>query len=184
MARPEKVRLGEILVQQNLLTSEQLKLALDEQKRSGRKLGRVFIEQGYVTEEEISEALAKQLRIAYINLKYYNLRPEVAQKLPETQARRFRAIVLEDSDRTFKVGMADPTDLNAYDEITRILKRDIEVAVVTESQLLESVDRIYRRTGEISGLAQELGEVFRQPLRQRRHQHALLAPRALFRLGQ
>ena len=58
MARPEKVRLGEILVQQNLLTPEQLKLALDEQKRSGRKLGRVFIEQGYVTEEEISEALA------------------------------------------------------------------------------------------------------------------------------
>jgi len=69
MARPEKVRLGEILVQQNLLTSEQLKLALDEQKRSGRKLGRVFIEQGYVTEEEISEALAKQLQVPYINLK-------------------------------------------------------------------------------------------------------------------
>ena len=87
MARPEKIRLGEILVQQKLLTADQLNLALAEQKRSGRKLGRVFIEQGYVTEEEISEALAKQLRIAYINLKYYNLRPEVAQKLPETQAR-------------------------------------------------------------------------------------------------
>ena len=97
MARPEKVRLGEILVQQKLLTPEQLKLALDEQKRSGRKLGRVFIEQGYVTEEEISEALAKQLQIPYINLKYYNIKPEVVQKLPETQARRFRAIVLEDN---------------------------------------------------------------------------------------
>ncbi len=156
MARPEKVRLGEILVQQKLLTPEQLKLALDEQKRSGRKLGRVFIEQGYVTEEEISEALAKQLQIPYINLKYYNIKPEVVQKLPETQARRFRAIVLEDNPKALKIGMADPTDLNAYDEIARIVKHDIEIAVVTETQLLGVIDRVYRRTSEITGLAQEL----------------------------
>jgi MSHA biogenesis protein MshE len=156
MARPEKVRLGEILVQQNLLTQEQLGLALAEQKRSGRKLGRVFVEQHYVTEEQISEALAKQLQIPYINLKYYNIKSDVTQKLPETQARRFRAILLEDNPKAFKVGMADPTDLNAYDEIARILKRDIEIAVVTESLLLTTIDRVYRRTGEISGLAQEL----------------------------
>ena len=106
MARPEKVRLGEILVQQKLLTQEQLKLALDEQKRSGRKLGRVFIEQGYVTEEGISEALAKQLQIPYINLKYYNIKPEVTHKLAETQARRFRAILLEDNALAMKVGVA------------------------------------------------------------------------------
>src|SRR3989304_1460459 len=105
MARPEKVRLGEILVQQKLLTQEQLRLALDEQKRSGRKLGRVFIEHGYVTEEEISEALAKQLQIPYINLKYFNIKADVTQKLPETQARRFRAIALEDNPRVVKSGM-------------------------------------------------------------------------------
>ena len=156
MARPEKIRLGEILVQQKLLTQEQLKLALDEQKRSGRKLGRVFIEQGYVTEEEISEALAKQLQIPYINLKYYNIKREVTQKLPETQARRFRALVLEDKGRTLLVGMADPTDISGYDEISRLLKHEIDTAVVTESQLLETIDRVYRRTQEITGLAQEL----------------------------
>ena len=123
MARPEKARLGEILVQQKLLTQDQLKLALDEQKRSGRKLGRVFIEQGFVTEEEISEALAKQLQIPYINLKYYNIKSEITQKLPETQARRFRAILLEDNAKAMKVGLADPTDLNAYDEIARVVSR-------------------------------------------------------------
>src|SRR5688572_10925939 len=157
MPRPEKVRLGEILVQQKMLAVDQLKLALEEQKRSGRKLGRIFIEQGYVTEEEISEALAKQLQVPYINLKYYNIRSEITRKLPETQARRFRAILLEDNGASMKVGMADPTDLNAYDEIARLLKRDVEIAVVTESQLLATVDRVYRRTGEITGLAQELG---------------------------
>ena len=61
MARPEKIRLGDMLVQQNLVTGEQLKLALEEQKRSGRKLGRVLVESGYVTEEGISTGLARQL---------------------------------------------------------------------------------------------------------------------------
>ncbi|MBI3044746.1 MAG: Flp pilus assembly complex ATPase component TadA [Betaproteobacteria bacterium] len=156
MGRPEKVRLGEILIQQKLLTEEQLRSALEEQKKSGRRLGRVVIDKGYVPEEQISRALARQLNIPFISLKQYNTRREVALKLPETQARRFRALVLEDTGRTCRVGMADPTDLLAYDEVARALKRDIELAVVTESELLSTIDRIYRRTEQISGLAQEL----------------------------
>jgi len=65
-------------------------------------------------------------------------------------------MVLDDRGSTFLVAMADPTDLTAYDEISRILKRDIDLAVVTETELLRAVDRSYRRTEEISGLAQEL----------------------------
>ncbi|MCC7484192.1 MAG: Flp pilus assembly complex ATPase component TadA [Burkholderiales bacterium] len=156
MGRPEKIRLGEILVQQRLLAEEQLKTALDEGRKNGRRLGRVVIEKGYVTEEQISEALARQLNVPYINLKHYNTRREVTLKLPETQARRFRALVLEDTGLAYKVGMADPTDLMAYDELVRILRRDIDLAVVTESELLRTIDRVYRRTEQISGLAQEL----------------------------
>jgi len=162
MPRPEKVRLGELLVQQQLLTQQQLAAALDEQKRSGRKLGRVFIDLGYVTEDQIAEALARQLRVPYIDLKHYTVKPEAASKLPETQARRFRAVVLEDVGACFKVGMADPTDLQAYDEIARILRREVEVAVVAETSLLATIDRMYRRTGQISGLAHELEQELAQ----------------------
>ncbi|MEZ5614920.1 MAG: GspE/PulE family protein [Rhodocyclaceae bacterium] len=156
MARPEKFRLGEILVQQKLLSQEQLQAALDEQKKTGRKLGRVFVDKGFVTEEQISEAIARQINAPYINLKYFNLKPAIVRLLPEAQARRFRALVLEERDNGVRVGFADPTDLFAYDEVARILKREIDIAVVTESQLLETVDRIYQRTEEISGLAKEL----------------------------
>ena len=156
MARPEKVRLGEILVQQKLLSEEQLGLALTEQKRSGRKLGRVFIENGYVTEEQISNALARQLSIPYLNLKFFNVNPEIVRRLPETQARRFRALVLEDRQGTLLVGISDPTDLFAYDEIARIVKQPIELAVVNETEVLGVIDRIYRRTEDISDLAREL----------------------------
>ena len=160
MARPEKVRLGEILVGQKLVTEEQLKLALDEQKRSGRRLGRLFIEKGFVTEEQIAEALSRQLKIPYINLKHFNVKPDLMQMLPEARARRFRAIVLDDDGQSVKIGMTDPTDLNAYDQIARLLKREIDVWVVTESQLLATIDRFYRRTDQITDLAQELEAEF------------------------
>src|SRR3954468_7024935 len=156
MARPEKVRLGEILVQQKLLSEEQLGIALSDQKRSGRKLGRVFVENGFVTEEQISGALARQLDIPYINLKFYNINPDVVRLLPETQARRFRALVLEDRRDTLLVGVSDPTDLFAYDEIARLLKKGVELAVVNETEVVAAIDRIYRRTGEITDFAREV----------------------------
>ncbi len=158
MARPEKIRLGDLLIQQKFISQDQLKFALEQQKRSGRKLGRVLVDNAFVTEEKISEALAKQLNIPYINLKYYNINLEQVRLLPESQARRFRAIVLEERNGKLLVGMADPTDLFAFDEISRIVKRDIDICVVTEGQLLETIDRGYRRTEEISGLARELSE--------------------------
>ena len=159
MARPGKVRLGDLLVQQKLISQEQLQFALEEQKRTGRKLGRVLVDNVFATEDQISEALAKQLDIPYINLKYYNVKLEIVRQLPENQARRFRALLLEErKDNRLLVGMADPTDLFAFDEIGRVLKRDIDIAVVTEGQLLETIDRVYRRTEEISGLARELSE--------------------------
>jgi MSHA biogenesis protein MshE len=163
MAKPEKLRLGEILVRQNVLTEEALELALAEQKHNPRKLGRarrlgrVLIEKGYVAESKVAEALALQLELPYIDLKHYNIKPEIAQRLPESQARRYRAIVLEDNGKAVTVAMSDPTDLNAYDDIARTLHREIQIVVVTDSQLLAMIDRVYRRTGEISGLARELG---------------------------
>lgn len=157
MPRPEKIRLGEILVLQKLLSQEQLTFSLEEQKRTGRKLGRVFVENGFVTEEDISGALARQFSIPYIDLKHYNVDPEASRLLPESQARRFRALVLEKRNTgTLLVGMADPADLFAYDEISRLLKKDIDLAVVNEGALLQAIDRLYRRTEEITDFAREL----------------------------
>lgn len=157
MPPPQKVRLGDLLIQQGLLTEEQLKLSLDEQKRTGRKLGRVFVESGYVTEEGISQALARQLRIPFIDLKSFTPKPDLIKLLPEAPARRFRAMVLDQlPDGQLQIGMSDPTDLQAYDEISRLVKREIDLAVLTESQLLAMIDRVYHRGEQITGLAKEL----------------------------
>lgn len=152
MARLEKVRLGDLLVQRKLITQDQLKLALEQQAHNRLKLGRVLVDNAFVTEENISETLARQLNIPYVNLKHFHINPELVRLLPESQARRFQAIVLEERNGLLLVGMADPTDLAAADDIADIVERDIDIAVVTEGQLLESIDRGYWRTQEITGL--------------------------------
>jgi MSHA biogenesis protein MshE len=156
MNRPQRVRLGEVLLQQSLLTQAQLDAALDEQRRSGRKLGRILVDGGYMTEEALGTALANQLGSRFIDLQRHGPNAATVQLLPEAQARRFRAIVLEDTDNTLRVGMSDPTDLFAYDELTRILRRDLELLVVGETALLSAIDRLYHRGIEIDGLARAL----------------------------
>jgi len=152
----EKARLGDLLVQQKVISQEQLRMAVEEQKRTGLKLGRVLVHNGFATEEGIAPVLAKQLNIPFINLKQFIVDPSIARKLPENLARRFRALVLEERPGKYLVGMEDPTDLFAFDEITRVLRKDIDLAVVTKTQLLQEIDRFYRKTEEISGFAREL----------------------------
>lgn len=156
MAKPIKFRLGEILVKQNLISQEQLDESLALQKQSGRKLGRVLVETEVVTEEQISRAIANQLNAPFIDLREYDINSKVAALLPETMARRFRALLLADNGPSYLLGMSDPSDIFAYDEIARTVKKDLMLAVVTETQLLQGIDRLYRRTEEISGLAREL----------------------------
>ncbi len=155
--RPRKVRIGDLLVQHQVISEEQLNAALAEQKKSGRKLGRVLIESGIVGEEPLLNFLARQLGISYIDLRRYDLKPEIVQLIPEVQARRFRAVVLAaESDGGVLVGMSDPTDLIAYDELSRLLRKPLRLAIVREADLLKAIDLSYRRTQEIKGIAREL----------------------------
>lgn len=158
MARPEKIRLGEILVRQNFMTQAELDQALEEQRKTGRRLGRVIAEKGYANERQIAEAVAHQLNIPFLDLGQYELDPKQVQKLPEVQARRFRAILLEERPDSILVAMVDPSDVYAYDELVRLLRRDIDIVVVQESLLMQTIDRSYRQTEQISSLALELQE--------------------------
>lgn len=158
MAPPQKIRLGDLLIQVELITEAQLEEALANQKKSGRKLGQILIDDGYVTEDQILEALSGQLKIPYVDLLHYNYNPETVRLIPEIQARRYRVIALARDDSGILVGMADPTDIFAYDELLRLLSQPIRMAVVRESELLHTIDSVYRKTDEISEFAGELSD--------------------------
>jgi MSHA biogenesis protein MshE len=154
----QKIRLGDLLVQHKIISERQLEDALAEQKRSGHKLGRVLVQLGHVAEDDLLDFLGRQLDIPVIDLKHFNFKPQTVRLLPETHARRYRAIVLAEKEDELTVGMADPTDIFGYDALGRILKKPVNIVLVRESDLLRTIDVVYRRTEEISSLAEELGE--------------------------
>jgi MSHA biogenesis protein MshE len=159
--RRKKVRIGELLIENGLLTDVQLTKALEEQKRTGRKLGRVITDLGFVQEHQINDLLARHLQIQFVDLRQLNLDGATVRILPEALARRYRALVLQSDARGLTVGMADPTDLIAYDELTARLKQTPRVALVREADLLRAIDVMYRRTDQIASIAMEVRDEMR-----------------------
>ena len=159
MASPKmKIRIGDLMVQNGVLSEQQLTSALARQKETRQKLGRTLVSLGYVDEQQFLEFLAQQLSVPLVDLSHYNFNQQDVLRLSETHARRFRSIVLKENPDHFLVGMSDPLDIFAFDELQRLLPKTIELAVVAESQLLQTLDLMYRRTNDIDSLADQLSE--------------------------
>ena len=156
-----KMRLGDLLVHENIITSEQLDNALSAQRSSGRKLGDTLIDLGFISEPQLLRFLAQQLNIPFLDITQRRIDPEQAQLTPETYARRYRALVLEADDDEVLLGMSDPTDLGGLDQLGPLVApRNIELAIVQENQILEAFDTVYRRTQDIASFAEKLGEEY------------------------
>src|SRR6202795_541434 len=117
-----RIRLGGVVVQHGTITAEQPATALKEQRRSGRKLGRVLGDLGFVSESALHELLAKHLQVPFVGLKQALIDPEAVKWLPEALARGCRALVLLQDARGLLIGMAEQSDLQAYDELRSKLK--------------------------------------------------------------
>lgn len=154
--RSIRLRIGDLLIQAGLLNQAGLDSALAEQRTSGKKLGRVLSDMGLVSETQIAKVVASQLALGYESLNDADLPAEATKLITEIQARRFRAMLLSIDSKDAVVGMVDPTDFDSFDELTRILRREVTAVVVAESELLSAIDRSYRRTDEINVLAREL----------------------------
>jgi len=156
--RRRKLRIGEVLLEAGAITPEQLGEALAEQKRSGQKLGRALTAVGAIDEKSLHEFLARKMELDFIDLRNVDLNHDTVQKLAEVQARRLRAIVLQEDRTGLLVGMADPGDLFAYDELVRLLGRNLKLCLVSETELLRTIDVVYRRTDDIAAFAAEVSE--------------------------
>ncbi|MDN4501934.1 ATPase, T2SS/T4P/T4SS family [Alteromonadaceae bacterium BrNp21-10] len=156
-----RMRLGDLLVHENVINDEQLQQALSAQKNSGRKLGTTLIDLGLVSEHNLLAFLAQQLNVPMMDIGAIRLEADTVNLIPEMQARRYRALAIEETDGHIVVGMSDPADLAALDALAATLPKPIKVAVVKESQLLEAFDNHYRRTEEIASFAQELASEYK-----------------------
>jgi MSHA biogenesis protein MshE len=155
------MRLGDLLIQANIITDDQLQLALQQQRHTGRKLGATLIDLGFISELPLLTFLARQLDVPFFDLNTLTIDRGATALLPEVQARRYRALAVNLTGNQVTVAMSDPADLSALDAIAQLLSpREMVLAVARETQLLEYFDRLYRRTREIEGFAEQLQEEY------------------------
>lgn len=162
MLKPRlKMRLGDLLVHENIISEQQLQQALAQQQKTGRKLGSSLIDMQFLTEDQLLQFLSQQLKVDLLDISQQQIDPKAVALLPEVHARRFRALVLEDRGSSVLLGMSDPADLSVLDQIAPMLApKDISIAIVRESQLISAFDRLYRRTKQIENFATQLKEEY------------------------
>lgn len=161
-----QLKVGGMLVEAGVITPQQLEEALALQKTSQEKLGKILVQSGYVDNKTFLKYFAENLQIPLIDLTQYKVQPEVTVKLREHYARRFQAILLEENEDSVVVGLVDPLDIFATDELARILGKPLKLALVDENDLHRTLDLIYRRTTEITGLAAQLDTEMQEALAQ------------------
>jgi MSHA biogenesis protein MshE len=131
-----KIRLGDLLVQEGIISEEQLMQALSAQKESGRKIGFMLIELGFVTDNQLLTFLSQHLNVPLVDIGQFDVSIAAVNMLPEVQARRHRALVLEEKAGRLLVGMSNPADLAAVDVLSELLPMPMDVAVVSDTQLM------------------------------------------------
>lgn len=153
-SRPNQ--LGASLIRHGFITQEKLNEALTEQKKTGRVLGQILVENRYVSEEQLAYCMADQLRIPFVDLRSFTVDQVLVRILSELHARKFRAIVLQEHTDSYMVGMVDPLNLRAQDEIAHLLGRPIYISLITNEQFNRTIDRIYRKTDQLDEYANEV----------------------------
>ena len=137
-------RIGEILLERGVITHAQLQKALGHQKEHGGLLGQVLIELGAVTEEEVALALTAQYGFPYLPLENYEVEDGVTQLIPEQVARQYCLIPVDRIGNALTVAMADPSNVQAVDDIEMLTNCVVQTFVSTPSDIKKAIDRYYK----------------------------------------
>lgn len=146
MVGRQKKRLGDLLVDEQVITNEQLMEALKKQKEIGKRLGEVLLELKFTTETEIAEALHRQMRIPIAKIREAKISGDVIALLTEPIVRRHTLIPFEiapDNPNVLRVAMSDPLDIIAIDDLSIITNMQIEPMVATTSDIYFAIERYY-----------------------------------------
>jgi type IV pilus assembly protein PilB len=150
-------RLGEILVKDSLISADQLKQALDYQKKNGGRLGTCLVKLGLVSDDDITAVLSRQYGVPSINLKFYEVDPAVIKLVPQETAVRYQIVPLSRVGSTLTIAMTDPTNVFAMDDIKFMTGFNVEPVVASETAISEAIHKFY---GEVESV-EELDKVMK-----------------------
>ncbi len=146
MISQTRKRIGDVLIDANIITQEQLMTALEEQRKTGKRLGEVLVELKYTDETEIAEAMSQQMKIPLAKIREAKLAPEIIELLPENIVRKNNVIPFEldeNNPNILRIAMADPLDIIAVDDISIITNMQIDIMVATPSDITYAIEKYY-----------------------------------------
>ena len=151
------LRLGEILINQGLINSEQLKRALEAQKTDGKKkLGEILVSQGILTQKQLLQALQHVYEAEYIELDEVILDPEIVTIIPKRIAVRYKIVPLSKENGTLTIAMANPLDVNTIDYIKEYTKLDVVPKLASEEDISNALSSYYEAGGKIDDILEKV----------------------------
>ena len=150
-------QLGQILVDEGLISAAQLDEAQEVQRTVGKSLGRVLIDKSYVGESDLVRALAQQIGMDFVDLTEYDVDPNAVTAISDTIAKRYNVIPVRYDGERLVVAMSDPANVFALDDIRTITGRDVKPVVATREDIIQAIRRFHRMADEIEAIADDLG---------------------------
>ncbi len=138
-----KRRLGDVLLEQSLVTEEQLHECINLQRSSGQSLASILVSKGYLGEEDLVVTLSEQLGIPHIRVANYNIPQEVLNEVPESLARQYQMLPVSVTGDVLTLAMADPLNIMALDDLRMLTSYEIEPVVAVQSELNDAIHKHY-----------------------------------------
>jgi type IV pilus assembly protein PilB len=151
-------RLGDRLVAEKLITTEQLQRALAEQKGSADKLGTILVRLGFITEDSLVSFLSKQYSIPAITVAQVDPDPDVLKLVPEQIAKKHSVLPIKRMGNVLTLAMADPTNVFALDDVGFMTGLQIQPVVASEAAIRKAFERLYETGGSVTDMMSELEE--------------------------
>ncbi len=156
--KPPK-KIGQILIEQGVITPQQLELALKEQKRTKEMLGEILVNLGFITRDALATALASQSEVEAVDVKNIKVREDVLKLIPEEVAKRLKVFPFDSDDNTIYVAMANVFDLRAISELEKLTGKYVKVYSAPESDILQAIEMNYAGETSIEELIEKSIEI-------------------------
>ena len=166
-----KKKLGEMLIEEQLLTEEQLRKALSGQEKAGLKLGQYLFRQGIVSEQQIVDVLCRQLRLKRYHPETFPFDIGLANLVSFDDAQKYQVAPLMRKGRLLTVAMLDPLDINALDVLEIVANCEVEAVVCTERELNQLISSVYGSQSGMEGILESM-DIEAQPAKEKEDEEA------------
>lgn len=139
------IRLGQVLIEEKIITEEQLEEALERQKVTKKRLGQVIIDMGFTTERGMLEALAKRLNIRYVDAPIFEIETDVVKVVDEAFARKYNIVPLSLHLGVLTIAMNDPLDFACLEDLRMITGFELKAAISPKAEIEMAINRVYNR---------------------------------------